>query len=80
VQQPDRRKAKTKAVGDEREIAAQREHPQRLRPELKALPVKLPDVRHPVAIVTLKRRLLSPAAQLFAEHVRKLTRPLAKNS
>jgi DNA-binding transcriptional LysR family regulator len=49
------------------------------RAELKALPVKLPDTRHPVAIVTLKRRLLSPAAQLFVERVRKLTRPLAKN-
>lgn len=50
----------------------------RKRHDLKALPVKLLNTRHQVAIVTLKSRSLSPAAQMFIEHVRKLTKPLAK--
>jgi DNA-binding transcriptional LysR family regulator len=45
---------------------------------LRALPVTLPNSRHPVAIWTLKNRKLSAAAQLFCERVRALTKPLAK--
>lgn len=37
---------------------------------VKALPIKLPRHDFPLAIVTLKRRLLSPAVQLFNAHVR----------
>jgi DNA-binding transcriptional LysR family regulator len=48
----------------------------RKHPFLKALPVVLPGSRHPIAIVTLKNRELSPLAQLFCEHVRALTKPL----
>jgi DNA-binding transcriptional LysR family regulator len=48
----------------------------RKRSDLKALPILLPNTRHPVAVVTLKSRLVSPAAQMFIDHVRKLTAPL----
>lgn len=46
---------------------------------LKVLPVELPNSRRPVAIVTLKNRALSPAAQLFIEHTRALARSVAKD-
>jgi DNA-binding transcriptional LysR family regulator len=49
----------------------------RKHPGLKALPVKLPDIRQPVGITTLKNRSLSPAAQTFIESVRELVKPLA---
>lgn len=52
----------------------------RRRPELKALPVKLKVPRQPLGIVTVKNRSLNPAAQVFLEHVRELTKPLAKNA
>jgi DNA-binding transcriptional LysR family regulator len=52
----------------------------RRRTDLVALPVKLPDTRQPVGIVTLKNRSLNPAVQMFVEHVRELTKPLAKNA
>ena len=51
----------------------------RKHPFLRALPVELPGSRHPIAIVTLKNRELSPLAQVFCEHVRALTKPLAKD-
>jgi DNA-binding transcriptional LysR family regulator len=43
---------------------------------LKALPVKLPRMHHPVAIITLKHRSLSARAQLFVDRVRTMTKPL----
>lgn len=46
---------------------------------LRALPVMLPNSRHPIAIVTVKNRELSPLARLFCDHVRVLTKPLAKS-
>jgi DNA-binding transcriptional LysR family regulator len=49
----------------------------RKHPGLKALPVKLPDIRQPVGITTLKNRSLSPVAQMFIESVRELVKPLA---
>jgi DNA-binding transcriptional LysR family regulator len=52
----------------------------RRHPFLRALPVDLPQLRHPIAIITLKNRELSPLAQLFCERVRAITRPLAKSS
>lgn len=51
----------------------------RKRADRKAL-LKLPETKHPVAIVTLKKRSLSSAAQLFVERVRELTKPLAKGA
>ena len=48
----------------------------RKHPGLKALPVKLPDIRQPVGITTLKNRSLSPAAQTFIQSVRELVKPL----
>jgi hypothetical protein len=38
--------------------------------------VKLPIKSHPVGIVTLQGRTLSPAAQLFIQTVREVVRPL----
>jgi DNA-binding transcriptional LysR family regulator len=46
---------------------------------LKALPVSLSNMRHPVCIVYLKSRSLSPPAQLFIDHVRDLTKLLANS-
>ena len=44
---------------------------------IKALPIDLPVRPWPLAIVTLKHRMLSPVAQRFIEHVRAFTRSLA---
>lgn len=49
------------------------------RTDVKALAVNLPIARDPVAIITLKNRSLNPAAQIFVDHVRELTKPLAKS-
>jgi DNA-binding transcriptional LysR family regulator len=49
----------------------------RKHPSLRALPVELPKMQHPVAIITLKERSLSRLAQVFIERVRKITKPLA---
>ena len=46
--------------------------------KLIVLPVKLPPVRLPIGIVTLKNRSLSPVAQLFIEHAREVAKPFAK--
>jgi DNA-binding transcriptional LysR family regulator len=43
---------------------------------LKALPVKLPRMNHPIAVITLKHRSLSARAELFIDRVRAMTRPL----
>jgi len=48
------------------------------RPDLKVLPVELPMARVPSGIVTLKKRTLSPVAQLFIDGARKVAKPLAK--
>jgi len=47
------------------------------RPELKVLSVALPLTPEPTGIVTLKNRMLSPAARLFIEHARKVTKAMA---
>jgi hypothetical protein len=46
---------------------------------MKALSVDLPILPGLVGIVTLKGRTLSPVAQLFIEHARKVAKPLAKH-
>jgi DNA-binding transcriptional LysR family regulator len=49
------------------------------RSTVRALPIKLPRHDFPLAIVTLKRRALNPAAQLFLSHVREaLRRPVGR--
>jgi DNA-binding transcriptional LysR family regulator len=45
---------------------------------LKALPVELPGARGTIAIVTLKKRTLSPLAELFVNNLRAVAKPLAK--
>jgi DNA-binding transcriptional LysR family regulator len=45
---------------------------------LKALPVELSMARGTTNIITLKNRALSPAVQLFIEHIREAAKPLAK--
>jgi DNA-binding transcriptional LysR family regulator len=45
---------------------------------LAALPVHLPTMRRMLAIVVLKKRTLSPIAQLFIETVRAVAKPLTK--
>ena len=45
---------------------------------LKVLPVELAMARGTTSIMTLKKRALSPAAQLFIEHIREAAEPLAK--
>jgi DNA-binding transcriptional LysR family regulator len=49
-------------------------------PPLKVLPVDLGIRPWPIGIMTLKHRTLSPAAQLFIDHTRRVVRPLAKGS
>jgi DNA-binding transcriptional LysR family regulator len=44
---------------------------------IKVLPIKVPVSSSPVGIVTLKRRTISPVAQLFIEHAREIAKPLA---
>ena len=46
-------------------------------PAYRILPVALPSVPRAVGIITLKNRMLNPAAQLFVDQVRTLTKPLA---
>jgi DNA-binding transcriptional LysR family regulator len=46
-------------------------------PTIRRLPVALPTSRRPIAIVTLKKRLLSPLAESFIANIRSIARPLA---
>jgi DNA-binding transcriptional LysR family regulator len=45
---------------------------------MKPLHVKLPDLPRPVGVITLRGRLITPAAQLFIECAREVAKPLAK--
>lgn len=45
---------------------------------LKVLPIRLPDWRLPVAIITLKNRTLTPAARLFIESAREVAKTLGR--
>jgi len=49
-------------------------------PQLKVLPVELAMARGTTSIMTLKKRALSPAAQLFVEYLREAAEPLAKRT
>ena len=46
-------------------------------PFIRRVPVKLPIVSGPIGILTLKNRVLSPAARLFIECAREVANPLA---
>ncbi len=48
------------------------------RSELKVLPVELPAAVQPVAVTTLKNRMLNPAARLFIDGALEVARPWAK--
>lgn len=50
------------------------------RRDIKVLPVELPVVRAPVGTVTLKRRKLSPIAQLFIESAREVAKLLPRGT
>jgi DNA-binding transcriptional LysR family regulator len=49
-------------------------------PSIKMLPVELPSTRWPIGIITLKKRTLSPLAQLFIDCAREIARPVAGSS
>ena len=49
-------------------------------PDLKELAIALPRHNYPVAIVTVKNRILNPAADLFLERVRRFIRSGSKES
>jgi len=46
------------------------------RPEIKVLPVKLPQISRPLGIVTLKNRTISPVVKLFVDCARDITQPM----
>ena len=46
---------------------------------LKVLPVDLQIQGYPVAIIALKKRLVSPLVGLFLEHVREVARTIARS-
>jgi DNA-binding transcriptional LysR family regulator len=47
-------------------------------PALKGLPIELPITRRPLGIITLKKRTLSPVAQLFIDCAHKFAKAMAK--
>jgi DNA-binding transcriptional LysR family regulator len=47
-------------------------------PSLKALPVELPGARRTMRIFSLRKRSLSPLAELFIDSMRAVTKPLSK--
>jgi DNA-binding transcriptional LysR family regulator len=47
---------------------------------LKALPVHLPTKQRTIAIIVLKKRMLSPIAKLFIETVRSVAKPRTKTA
>ena len=47
-------------------------------PLIKALAVKLPDLRRPIVLITLRNRTLSPLAELFIKTAREVAKTQAK--
>jgi DNA-binding transcriptional LysR family regulator len=45
---------------------------------IRPLPVAMPTARRPIAIFTLKKRVLSPLAESFIANIRSIAKPLAK--
>src|SRR5262249_56186115 len=46
-------------------------------PTIRPLPVALPTARRPIAIITLRKRVLSPLAETFIANIRSIPKPLA---
>ena len=49
-------------------------------PTIRPLPVAMPSTRRPIAIFTLRKRLLSPLAESFIANIRSMAKPLAKGA
>ena len=49
-------------------------------PAIRPLAVAMPTTRRPIAIVTLRKRVLSPLAETFVASIRSIARPLAKRA
>jgi DNA-binding transcriptional LysR family regulator len=49
-------------------------------PTIRPLPVALPTARRPIAIITLRKRVLSPLAESFIASIRSIAKPLAKRA
>ena len=47
-------------------------------PIIRPLPVAMPITRRPIAIITLKKRVLSPLAEYFIDNMRSIAKPFAK--
>jgi DNA-binding transcriptional LysR family regulator len=47
-------------------------------PQLRALPIPLPNTRAPIGLITLNGRMLTPLAQLFIETIRAIAKPMAQ--
>jgi len=47
-------------------------------PLIKPLAVKLPDLRRPIVLITLRNRTLSPLAELFIKTAREVAKTVAK--
>jgi hypothetical protein len=47
-------------------------------PQIKILPIELPNARVSIGIATLKNRTLTPATKVFLEHVRKAAKVMVK--
>jgi len=47
-------------------------------PQIKILPIELPNARVSIGIVTLKNRTPTPATKLFLEHVREAAKVMVK--
>jgi DNA-binding transcriptional LysR family regulator len=48
-------------------------------PIIRPLPVAMPGTRRPIAIITLKKRVLSPLAEYFIDNMRSIAKPFAKS-
>jgi DNA-binding transcriptional LysR family regulator len=48
--------------------------------EFKVLPITLPIAPMPIGVITLKKRTLNPAAQVFIEHAREVAKPLTRDT
>jgi DNA-binding transcriptional LysR family regulator len=46
---------------------------------IRPLPVAMPNTRRPIAIVTLKKRVLSPLAESFIANMRSIAKPFARS-
>jgi DNA-binding transcriptional LysR family regulator len=47
-------------------------------PMIRPLPVAMPNSRRPIALITLKKRALSPLAEYFMDNMRAIAKPFAK--